>query len=229
MVATLVEPVAAELGRRIQPTFGYYRQPNGDITISPITRMERLKYAEEGWEYLEAYGAFDMTPYVANHKFEGLLMFGGAHELTTRQLIETGMYFNPPLVPTCHQHITQYHRGHTAACWRGAKPAVFPQLKDVPQEQLGPFICEFCQHQIPTARGVAQHQSVAHKDELARLETGRSMGRSLAAVLSQKTAPAVQDQEVEELRSQLTAVEKRVQQLSDGQKKTRKPRVTMNP
>lgn len=221
MVGALVEDVAAGLGRKLQPTFGYYRQPNGDITISPVTRMEKLKYEERGWEHLARYGAFDMTPYVANHKFEGLLMMGGVHELSTRQLIETGMYFNPPRVPTCKQHITQYHRAHTSQCWVGAKLAVFPQMKEVPSEQLGPFTCEFCDRRIPTAQGLAQHQSVAHRDEQARLQTGRSMGQSLAAVLSGSPG-SNGNQEVERLASQVATMERRIRELTARPKRPRK-------
>lgn len=184
MVTELVDAMGASLGQQIQPTFGYYRQPNGWITVSPITRLERISYIEQGWEHLAKYGAFDMTPYVANHPFEGLFMFGGAGEMQVEQIIATGLYMDPPLVPTCRQHITQFHRGHKVGCWRGAKPVVFLQLADVPKGVLGPFPCEFCPRKLPTQQARNQHQQVAHKEELGNLQTGRSLGTSLAEAMS---------------------------------------------
>lgn len=187
LVHEVSDALSSDLARRIQPTFGYYKQPNGWITISPNTRLERLKYTEEGWTYLDAYGAFDMTAYTANHPFEGLFMFGGAKEMSVQQILETGLYIDPPKVPTCRQHLTQYHRSHNANCWRGAVPVEFPQLASVPKALIGPFVCDFCSRKMPTAFALKQHQSVAHTEPLGNVQMGRSLGDALAAALAGRT------------------------------------------
>ena len=186
MVGVLSEDIASDVGRRIQPTYGYYKQANGWITVSTITLLEKANYTSRGWRCLEQYGAFDMTPYVANHPFEALFMFGGAHEMPAEQVLQTGLYMNPPLVPRCRQHITQFHRGHTRACWAGAQPVEFPQMAELPPVRVGPFPCEFCPRELPTREGRAQHQSVAHQEELSSLRTGQS----LAAALQTNAKPA---------------------------------------
>ena len=185
------ETASSELGRRIAPTFGYYRQPNGWITVSPTTRMEKMRYIEQGWQHLQQYGAFDMSPYVANHPFEALLMFGGAHEMPVSQLLETGLYLNPPMVPTCREQLTQFHRAHQAGCWRGAQPAVFPQMAEVEESLLGPFACDFCDRSLPTSAGREQHQSVAHKERMGDMQTGKSLGSSLAEALGNNSQEAL--------------------------------------
>ena len=183
------DPVSSELGRRIQPTFGYYRQPNGWITISPITRLEKLRYVERGWVSLDAYGAFDMGAYTANHPFEGLFMFGGAKEMSVDQILQTGLYIDPPLVPRCRQHLTQFHRSHTANCWRGAQRVEFPQLANVPKELIGPFICDFCKRKMATVEAREQHQSVAHIKPMGDVQTGTSLGKALAEAMNKVNAP----------------------------------------
>ena len=209
MVSRVVEGTEESLGRRINPTFGYYRQSNGWITVSPNTGLESQKYIAEGWVHLTKYGAFDLTTYGVNHPLEGLFMFGGAAELPVQQVLEMGLYINPPLVPTCHQHITQFHRGHTAGCWRGAKPVEFPQLTDTLPSRIGPFPCEFCDRQMPTRQAREQHQQVAHKEELGNLRTGRSLGDSLAGVLEKmQTGQAVAQPSYEELTKRLAKLEK---------------------
>ena len=55
---------------------------------------------------------------------------------------------------------------------------------------IGPFPCEFCQKKLPTMPGRTQHQRVAHAEELGNLQTGQSMGKSLAEVLNTRAAPA---------------------------------------
>jgi len=177
----IAEDIGANLGQRIRPTYGYYRQPDGWITFSTNTRLEKVAYIEHGWEALEQYGAFDATPYVAAHPFEHLFMFGGAHEMPVDQVIKTGLYMNPPLVPKCGQHLTQFHRGHSRQCWVGAEPVYFPQLEGM---ELTPFPCGFCERILPTEQAKTQHQSVAHKEELGNLQTGRSLGTSLAEAMS---------------------------------------------
>ena len=183
MDPTLAEQAAAGLGQNISPTFGYYRQSNGWITVSPNTRLEKLKYVEEGWQYLEQYGAFDMTAYTANHPLEGLFMFGGAHELPIEQVLQMGLYIDPPLVPTCRQHLTQYHRAHKKGCWRGAVPVEFPQLDSVDEALIGPFVCEFCQRKMPTPISLKQHQSVAHTTPMNNIQLGRSLGESIKSAM----------------------------------------------
>lgn len=200
------DEVSSAIGRRIQPTFGYYRQPNGWITISPSTQMDRMKYTEEGWTYLEAYGTFDMTAYTAGHPFEGLFMFGGAKEMPTEQVLQTGLYIDPPLVPTCKQHLTQYHRAHTRECWRRAEKVEFPQLAKVPKELIGPFVCDFCQRKLPTPAAREQHQSVAHAKPLGDVRLGRALGDTLSGVLGQQQA-APDDGEKEALRQRVADLE----------------------
>lgn len=186
----IAEDVSATLGQRIQPTFGYYRQTNGWVTISPTTRMEKVKYEERGWKHLAQYGAFDMTAYVANHTMEALLMFGGVKELSVEQIIQTGMHLNPPMIPTCKRHITQYHRGHTAACWQGSQPAEIPQLAGVARERLQPYRCEFCTRVLPTPEARQQHQQVVHAKELGSMQAGRSLALALHEKPTQTNAPA---------------------------------------
>ena len=182
MVTGVSEQLSADvaLSRRIQPTYGYYRQPNGWITFSTITRLEKLKYVEQGWESLDVYGTFDASPYVLAHPFEALFMFGGAHEMPVDQLTQTGLYMDPPLVPTCRLHLTQFHRRHTRACWNGAEPVEFPQLEGL---DLEPSPCGLCERVLPTVEAKVQHQSVVHKEALGNLQTGKSLGESLAEAL----------------------------------------------
>ena len=186
MTTNLAEDIGASLGQRIRPTYGYYRQPDGWITFSTNTRLEKLAYIEDGWEALDQYGAFDASPYVAAHPFEHLFMFGGAHEMPVDQIIKTGLYMNLPLVPKCGKHLTQFHRGHDRSCWAGAEPVKFPQLEGM---DLTPFPCGFCERVLPTAQAREQHQSVAHKEELGNLQTGKSLGTSLAEAMSTITGP----------------------------------------
>lgn len=209
MVTTLSEDVASDIGRRIQPTYGYYRQPNGWITVSPITAMERMKYIAEGWQHLGQYGAFDMTPYIGNHPFEALFMFGGVHEMPAEQVLQTGLYMNPPMLPQCRQHITQFHRTHTRGCWVNALPVAFPQMAALPPERVGPFQCRFCPRQLPTREGREQHQSVAHQEELGSLRTGQSVGESLAGVLGKlQGVEAVAPNELVALKEKIAKLEK---------------------
>lgn len=184
----IAEEASSALGQKIKPTFGYYRQPNKWITVSPVTRLERVAYIEQGWEHLGAYGAFDMTPYVANHPLEGLFMFGGAKELPVDQIQQMGFHITPPMVPVCKQHITQFHRSHSAACWRGAKPVEFPQLAGMTLEK---YPCEFCERTLPTAPARKQHQQVAHKEELSNIQSGRSLADAIATAKPVEAQPDV--------------------------------------
>ena len=224
MTTSISDELAASLpiARRIRPTHGYYRKPNGDIGIATNTELEQLRYIKEGWKFLGEYGAFDMTPYVANHPFEGLLMFGGAKEMAVEQIIATGLYFDPPLVPRCRQHITQFHRSHTPDCWRGAQRAGFPQLADVPAGVLGPFPCEFCVRKLPTVKALRQHKQVAHAKEQGNLQQGESLGTSLAKALS-----GVKPQVVQEADPEKAAMRQKIAELEAEKVKVEKRRATM--
>ena len=224
MTTQLDERTAATLGQNIRPTFGYYRQKNGWITVSPITQLERINYIARGWTHLDKYGAFDMSPYVANHPFEALFMFGGVGEMPAQQVLETGLYIDPPLVPQCMQHMTQYHRGHTQACWRGAQPVAFPQLATLDPKLVGPFVCEFCQRKLPTAQGRTQHQKVAHAEELGNLQTGQSMGKSLAEVLNARAAPS--NDGSAELQAQVDRLERQLAKVGKATRKRRTNKVS---
>ena len=210
-MTTEIDPrLSATLGQKIRPTHGYYRQPDGWITFSVITRLEKLKYTESGWEALDQYGSFDPSPYVVNHELEGLFMMGGAHELTLDQIVKTGLYIDPPMVPTCRNHMTQYHRSHDADCWVGAKPVEFPQLEG---KDLKPFPCEFCERVLPTTEAKEQHQSVFHKEEKGNIQQGQSLGASLATALGNTNLlPAQVSEEallkrIEELQAELARKE----------------------
>ncbi len=209
MVNAAIDDVAAAglaANRRIKPTFGYYRQPNGWITISPTTRLELIKYEERGWKCLRDYGNFDLSVSVVNHPYDSLFMFGGAKEMPVDQIIAMGFHLNPPQVPRCGEHITQFHRGHTKACWQGAQPAVFPQLEDVDPGRLVPFACEFCERILPTSAARLQHQTVAHKDELTSVRSGRSLAEAIALQQSPAQSPDV------------TALLKRIEDLEAAQR-----------
>lgn len=201
------DELASQLAARLQPTFGYYRQPNGWITISPITRLERMKYTEQGWQYLEKYGAFDMTTYTVNHPFEGLFMFGGAGEMPVKQVIETGLYMDPPLVPRCRQHLTQYHRSHAQSCWQGATRVEFPQLATVALGVLGPFPCEFCDRKLPTKQARDQHQGVAHATPKNNIQLGKTIGDAMADALGNMRAPVAAPSDTTVLLERIASLE----------------------
>lgn len=217
--------------QNIQPTYGYYRQPNGWITVSPITTFERVKYIGEGWTHLNQYGAFDVSPYVINHPFEALFMFGGVQEMCADQVIRTGLYLDPPLVPTCRQQLTQYHRGHNPACWLGAKRVQFPQLANVDTSELGPFPCAFCERQMATIEAREQHQSVAHKEALGSLQTGRSLGVSLAEALNKNGAvpggvAIGQASSQEAMLQEISELKQAVAELTRAQSRPRRQKTT---
>lgn len=177
---------ASGLTGRISPTFGYYRQPNGWITVSPVTDLEELKYRREGWERLSRYGRFDMTTYTADHPLEALLQFGGAHELPVEQILHQGLHLNPPRVPACGLLITQFHKQHAGRCWAGAQPVVFPQLEG--RTDLEPFVCRFCSAEKPTLAARDQHEGVMHREEKADVRTGESLANALIRGLAGRVA-----------------------------------------
>lgn len=184
MVGEILDTAAlAEAGVPIPAitlNYGYYRQPNGWITGSAVTMLERVQYEQEGWEHLPNYGRFEMAnPYAANHPLEQLFMMGGAHELPVAQVIESGLALNPPLIPACKTLLTQFHKRHNADCMVGAQPVEFPQLEGVDVNYDG-FKCNFCTDVRPTMEANDQHEGVAHKDEKANIRTGEVLGDKIA-------------------------------------------------
>ena len=208
--------------RDIRPTFGYYRQPDGWITASPATDMDELKYRREGWTPLKAYGYFDMaSEWSADHPLEALFMFGGAFELSRDQILQTGMYLNPPLVPSCRQPLTAEHRRHTGGCWVNARTVVFPQMEGVAPELLGPFPCRFCGVDKPTVKARDQHENVTHKEERGDIRTGEALAASLVAGLAPSMTAQNQQQPgvgvgVAELMQELAALRAEVAALKNG-------------
>ncbi len=183
-----------ELAARVEsarPTSGYYRQPDGWITVSPITELEQVQYEKDGWERLRKYGRVEMTnAYAANHPLEGLLMQGGAEELCLEQIIQSGFHLNPPLIPVCGRLLNQYHKRHDPECWEGAEPAYFPQLEG--RDFCG-YQCRFCTTTPhPTQEARDQHESVAHKDEKSGIRTGETLADSLATALKESGSVSVQ-------------------------------------
>ena len=162
---------------RITPTYGYYRQPNGWITVSPATELEEMAYRREGWQPLTRYGRVEMTTeYMAEHPFEVLFMKGGAKELPVEQVIEMGFTVTPPVVPACNTRIDQFHKHHGASCWEDAQPVVFPQLEGV---LIMSFACPICNRILPSAKARDQHEGVAHRSEKSDIRTGQTLADAL--------------------------------------------------
>lgn len=162
----------------IAPTHMYYRQPNGWITSGAATPIERLRFMDEGWVPLTAYGRFDMAHvWCAQNPHVTLFQFGGAKELPLDQIIENGYHLNPPLVPACGQALTSRHK-HDSDCYLNARPVHFPQLDGV--ELPAPAQCRFCERPpFPSAKARDQHEGVMHKDEKTAIRTGEVMGANV--------------------------------------------------
>lgn len=168
---------------KTKPIHGYYRQPNGWITVSVTSPMEKLGYLEQGWAFLQQYGTFDMTTgYTANNPFELLLIRGGAKELPVDQIVAMGFHYNPPKIPQCGRAINQNHKKHADTCW----PSVavkFPQLAGVDAQE---WLCfdGSCRRSIP-GKGFPlkiakeNHERVMHKEEKANIRTGQILADSL--------------------------------------------------
>lgn len=168
---------------RVQPSYGYYRQPDGWITVSPAASLDELRYRRKGWEPLTQYGRIEMNqPYLADHPLEGLFIRGGAHELSLKQIIETGMYLNLPLIPGCRTVLNQFHPRHTKACMDAAIPVHFPQLDG---QVLEPWPCRFCDETRPFEKARDQHEQVVHKDERLQIRGSELMAASLAKGLKE--------------------------------------------
>lgn len=209
----------------IRPTFGYYRQPNGWITVSPITDLEQLAYIKEGWQPLSKYGAVEMTSaYMAEHPFELLFLRGGASEMPIDQVIGLGFAMNPPIVPSCGRRIDQFHKLHNANCWDDAKPVNFPQLEGL---DIVSFPCTLCSRVLPTTKARDQHESVAHKDEKGDIRTGEVLAAAMVKGLrppeAVTTAPPPGQQENADL---LEEIERLKRQLAQRAPKVRRRRAS---
>ena len=219
MSMTALEHAAQQgVGRQAAPTYGYYRQPNGWITVSPITPLEELKYRREGWEPLTQYGALEMaSEYTADHPLEVLFMRGGVHELCREQIIESGLHLNPPMVPVCGKALDQYHKRHTTHCWQGAKVVEFPQLEgDVPEG----LQCHFCERSpFPTEAARSQHETVMHREEKGEIRSGQVLAESMIKGLRTPAEPGEHDYICGKCSAgfdNLTAFGKHVEEHSDG-------------
>jgi len=187
-MGAIEEAKAAGGGIRIRPSYGYYRQPNGWITVSPASDLDELHYTRRGWTRLSRYGRIEMSAeYAADHPLEALLMLGGAKELSREQIIESGLHLNPPLIPSCKTPLSQAHPRHTHGCMDGAKPAHFPQIN---KTDLIPYPCTFCERVLPTKEALDQHESVAHKEEKGEIRGGQAIADALIRGFG-GTAPAV--------------------------------------
>ncbi len=159
------------------PTYGYYRQPDGFITVSPATETEELVYRKRGWEPLSQYGRVLMaSAYAADHPLEALFQFGGAKELCVDQIVQQALHIHPPIVPVCGQRLGDRHKRHAKSCWNGAKPVEFPQLENPPPA----LHCRFCDRDdLPTKEAQAQHETVVHKDEKGEIRMGEALASAL--------------------------------------------------
>jgi hypothetical protein len=168
--------------------YGYYRQPNGWITVSPIGKnnTDLHRYQDEGWVPLvRQYGPFDFPrEYYANHPFEVLFLRGGAHEMPVAQIKALGYDRNPPKMPRCNLALGEEHAGptkrpiHFDRCWMGAQPVVFPQLAGLEPDAVPP--CEFCERDDFTSRpGREQHMRVLHIEELREISAAREMAKGM--------------------------------------------------
>ena len=121
----------------------YCRMPNSEVIACDASDIELMKKIRRGWQVLSDYGQFGSSAYYMDHPYEPLFQSGGAREMSVEQVISLGYHVRPPLVPTCDRHVgdAKDHLTHSGApgagsakaqgCWRGARPAHFPQLEGV--------------------------------------------------------------------------------------------------
>lgn len=177
---------------KVRGTYGYYRQPDGWITVSAMTNTDELQYRRGGWEPLRQYGLFEMaTPYMASHPLEPLFMQGGVVELCEDQIRKMGLYIDPPVIPNCRTPLSQDHKRHEGSCMRGAKRVVFPQLAGM--TDLGPFPCRFgCgRSNLPTVEARDQHETVMHGPEKSDIRSGEALSVALLKGLGGQPASVV--------------------------------------
>ncbi|KKN62515.1 hypothetical protein LCGC14_0511310 [marine sediment metagenome] len=189
MTTGLQDSATGGVAKQRASTYGYYRQENGWITISAATELEENARRKRGWEPLTHYGRVEMaTGYAINHPLEALFMQGGAKELCREQIIQSGFHLTPPVVPACRTLLSQYHKGHSEACWVDAEPVTFPQLEgDVPAG----FQCRFCDRDLhPTEQARDQHEEVMHKEQRGEIRTGKVLADSMVEGLGGKAPSA---------------------------------------
>jgi len=162
----------------------YVRFTSGEVQAVDASPMELMKKINRGVVVLADYGQFGSSAYYMDHPFEALFQAGGARELSPEQVIDLGYHLRPPLVPTCERHVgdAKDHLTHSGApgagsakaqgCWRGARPAHFPQLAGIAVPPA-PDECEYCgRDDFATVRALKQHQSVMHGDRRQQQELG---------------------------------------------------------
>ena len=183
MTNAIAEAQARGLSLRIRPSYGYYRQPNGWLTVSPASDLDELHYTRKGWTRLGQYGRIEMTAeYAADHPFEALFMLGGVHEFSREQIIESAMHLNPPIVPGCRTPLSQNHPRHNGVCMATAYTVEFPQITEA---DLVSFQCRFCQR-APFSTDLARdtHEGVMHKEEKSDIRTGETLAAAMVKGLS---------------------------------------------
>ncbi|MGH8359324.1 MAG: hypothetical protein ACRESF_17710 [Pseudomonas sp.] len=174
----------------------FYLSPKGnEIVVGRIgyEGAEKIKRVREGYKPLDAYGAFKVQPYHQDHPFEVLFVRGGAKDMPLQQVIDQGFYFRPPLIPRCgatfgetgHPPNRKTLR-HTERCWQGATTVVFPQLTgSTVEEREGPYACKWCADEtgepklFARQRGLRQHESVVHLDEIGSDRLGAQLIKGL--------------------------------------------------
>lgn len=222
MDRTALENAPLPQGAADNDTIGtemYYRTPNGEIQFGRIGMddSEKIKRVREGWTPLEAYGTFKVQPYHMDHPYEVLFERGGAKEFGRKQIVDLGLHFRETLIPRCGATVgEQGHIGnrrtlkHTAQCWAGAEKVTFPQLEGEVIE--GPFSCKWCSDDtgesrlFPTQRGLRQHESVMHIDEIG----SDRLGAQLIAGLGGRLAPAGNDMD---MRGELLKLQEQVEAM----------------
>ena len=169
--------------RRHVPTHIYYRQPNGWITSGLASQIEQARFVAGGWTPLPQYGRFDILyEYIGDHPLEVLFIRGGAKELLPEQIIESGFWMNPPVIPSCGIALNPEHTLHSHYCWVNKWTVEFPQ---VPSDTPRSLDCRFCERKLPTTKARDQHEGVMHWEEKGELRTGDALATSLVKGLAQ--------------------------------------------
>lgn len=179
----------------------YYRQPNGDITLSPCFMTDMLRYMMEGWTPLPKYGKFRLNDWYHEHMYEVLLQKGGEAEFTKDQATELRFGF-PPNPEPGHGHIVpgcglilgqresfdfQEKRGrdeldpkrehrHDSTCYgeEGWDPT-FPQFTGEEKS----FACQFCGDNHVSKKALDSHVSVMHQSQIAAHSTALALADAI--------------------------------------------------